>query len=232
MATSSRPSFGGLWGEAATVYRANLSTLLISAGVVFLVPAIFNHLPLPPLIVFPVAYPIQNATMTLYAGIVALRLTAIDEGRDPQTGMSFQAVGPWAGKLCLAGFLVGVATVVGIFCFVFPGFLLMTMWFAVPPLIALDKLDIVRSLQSSWRLVRPRAGTVFLLCIATNLFFYGVWWLLVPAATNIGRLAGMVGSELGYVIGAPIVGVIIVCVYERLRRSLPPTRDDSKTAPI
>ena len=63
------------------------------------------------------------------------------------------------------------------------------------------------------------------------MFFYGVWWLLVPAAASIGRLAGMVGSELRYVMGAPVASVIIVCFYERPRRSSAPTRDDSTTAP-
>lgn len=209
--------FRGLAREAGGVYAANLPVLLGVALPIFAIPAVVNHLALPPLLVFPIAYPIQSAVATLYVGVVSLRLSAEERGESRSLTQLVAEIRPRLASLCITGAVVGAATVVGILCLILPALVVLTMWFVVAPLIALDHLGVAASLRASWRLVRPRVGTVFLISLSTAVFTYGVWLFVVPAAAGDGRLVRMVGSEISFLISAPIAAVVIFGVCQRLK---------------
>ena len=218
MATPSPLDFKSVGREVAAIYVADLRVILPLAAGIFLLPAIFNHLPLPPLLVFPLAYPIQTSAFMVYAGIVAQRRSTESGGDEVvrAPGIS-NAIAPRIAPLVLAGIIVGLGTVAGLLCFVLPGVFLATMWFVVAPVIAVEDQGWKGGLRSSWRLIRPRFGRVLIIAVAANILTYGIWWLVVPSASELGRLGGMVGSELTYVLVSPVVAVIIWCVYARLR---------------
>ena len=208
--------FRGFAREAGGVYAANLPVLLGVALPLFAIPAVVNHLALPPLLVFPIAYPIQSAVATLYVGVVSLHLSAEERGESRALTQLVAEIRPCLVSLCITGAVVGAATVVGILCLILPALVVLTMWFVVAPLIALDHLGVAASLRASWRLVRPRVGTVFLVSLTTAVFTYGVWLFVVPAAGD-GRLVRMVGSEISFLISAPIAAVVIFGVCRRLK---------------
>jgi hypothetical protein len=204
--------------EAMNTYMANLPVLMGVATAIFAIPAIVNHLALPPLLVFPIAYPVQSAAMTVYVGMISMYLYAARRGESWSLASLVAEIRPRLTVLGLVGVVIGVATVAGILCLILPALVVLTMWFLVPPFVAIDGLGVAASLRASWRLVRLKVGAVFFISLATSVFTYAIWLLVVPAAAGNGQLARMVGSEVSYLISAPIAAVVISGVYWRLEQ--------------
>jgi hypothetical protein len=101
------------------------------------------------------------ATFWFQGTVVEAARDILDGRRDHTLASLFRSVLPVLAPLVLAGALVSLATVVGFALLLVPGFLVLTFFAVVAPVIVIEREGVVDALRRSIELVRGNAWQVF-----------------------------------------------------------------------
>lgn len=218
-----QPSAGGLAsnkldptatiGQAFSVYTKNAPTLLPIAFGLFAIQAVLA-LVLPQSRLGVLILGLVSLVLTyLFQGIIVEVARDVEDGRlDSSFGQLVAAVRPAILPLFLVSIVTGLAVLLGLFLFIVPGFIAMT-WFAlVAPVVVLERPGVFDALGRSRQLVKGSGWQVFALILFTI--------VLANVASRIG-VTGSGGAVLvSWVISsliAPLTALVIAVAYLRLR---------------
>lgn len=211
----------GVFGEAWGLYKAHWRHFFSIAIIVFVVVAVASILLTALLGWFGV----------ILAGLISLvgtfwvqgaLIEAVSDVRDGRADLSvsetFSRVSPKLGTIIAAGILLGLAIGVGLFLFIVPGLLLMTVWIAVIPAIVLESRGIGESFGRSWDLVRGVFWNVFFIVVLTILIWIGVGIVISIALTPLADwLSSLIYQVAGGTVIVPFIVAVWTLVYYRLK---------------
>lgn len=222
MAEERKLLVGPALAEIVQIYRANAGVLLSLAAMIFLPLTLLTDIVSRESIAsgMVVSLVFSGSAAFIYGGLVApIALPRTPGGTDPTSiaGLWSQA-SPGFGHLLLAGLLYTLATTIGVFALIVPGLILITIWAAAPAVIRLEGAKPLRSLSRSRDLVRGNAWRVFGLLVSIIVLVLAVSVLLAALSVAVaGEDTGsFIGSWLGVVISAPLLGLMPTVLYRSL----------------
>ncbi|HEY9480501.1 MAG TPA: glycerophosphoryl diester phosphodiesterase membrane domain-containing protein [Gemmatimonadaceae bacterium] len=119
-----------------------------------------------------------------------------------------------------AGFVRGLAVLVGFIAFIFPAFYVMLRTFAIIPVVVLEEKSAGDSLSRSWELAKGEVGKIFLTLLLAWMIFFVLYFLLLMI---VGMLASQNERAVSLVVGLlmalvyPITGVVTTLLYYDIR---------------
>src|ERR1700722_6596775 len=154
----------------------------------------------------------------LFTGMVVELVADVQDGRRNSTpGQLLRAAAPVIGQLLIVGLVAGVAIVVGIFCLVVPGLILVTIWAVFVPVIVLEHATGLSSLGRSRELVRGNGwqvfGVLFVMFVLVGLLSLVIDGIAASAGTGIGFVVQIVVG----VLTAPFASLASAVLYFDLR---------------
>jgi hypothetical protein len=225
---STKLEVGATLSRVFDLYREQAAVLLPSAAIVFLLPAIAAAaLGTDPATVGLTLVILIAAVVAgyWYQGLVVEAVRDIEEDgrRDFSVGDLFRSAAPFVGALLLAGILAGLGIMAGFFLFIVPGFVLLTWWSLIAPVIVLERASIGDAFRRSFRLVRGNGWRVFAIIVLLAIVQALVAGVLSTLATAVddGRLSDALGTYLGNILIAPLSAIAATVVYLRLRGGAP-----------
>lgn len=156
-------------------------------------------------------------------GALTEAVSDVRDGRvDLSVGETFRRVQPLLGALLGAGLLAGLGILVGFLLLVIPGFVLLTWWIAVIPVVVLERRGVLESFGRSRELVRGHGWSVFgvialtlLIVLVANFFIGLVIGLAFSWAPDAVR--SFVGNVVGGSLTAPLGALAWTLTYFGLR---------------
>ena len=167
--------------------------LLPVAFWLFLVVAILNGIAGSSLVLLLVASVVGIAAGTLYQGMVVNLVRDIQDGRrDFSAGELLSQATPFILPLIGAGILAGLAIGIGLFLFIVPGLVLLTIWAVIAPVIVVEKSPVMASFGRSRELVRGNGWPVFGAIFVAFLIVIigGIVFAAIAAASPTARCCG------------------------------------------
>jgi hypothetical protein len=162
----------------------------------------------------------------LYAGVVAAALTAERDGRDLSLRERLATLP--VGRLVAADLLLGVVIVAGLVLLVVPGFVFLT-WFAlVAPIVKVERPPLVAAFRRSRELVRGWFWLVFWLVVPITVGSEVLSQLAQSGAVDLlgeGFTANWLGAVVTELVTAPPYALAVVVLYFELRPLGPPADD-------
>jgi hypothetical protein len=154
----------------------------------------------------------------LYAGVVAAIVSAERDGS--YVPLRQRLAGLPVARLIAADLLLALVVVVGLLLLIVPGFVFLT-WFAlVAPVVKVEHLPLRAAFRRSRELVRTRFWLVFWLVIPITLLsepLSELGQLGAEEALGEGFLADWVGGVLAELVTAPPYALAVVVLYFQLR---------------
>ncbi|MQA74052.1 MAG: hypothetical protein GEU88_06895 [Solirubrobacterales bacterium] len=201
---------GGVLGETFSIYGRHAAALLGSAFLIFVVVGIVTALLSGPsrneaswgeLLLFLLAVIIRVGATALYTGfVVKLVEDARDGRRDVSIGRLFSSAATAIVPLVAMSILWGIGVGIGLFLFIIPGLLLLTIWAVTAPAIVVEGAGVLESFGRSRELVRGNGWRVFWTIVAV--------WLLSAVITFLLGLIGDAISGVGYGVAVTIAGFV------------------------
>ena len=156
-----------------------------------------------------------------YQGMVVEAVRDMIDGvRDYSLGQLFRSVTPVAGSLIVAGIVGGIGIAVGFLLLVVPGFVLITWWALLAPVIVVERAGVGEAFGRSRAIVRGNGwqvfGVIVLLAIlqAVVSAFFGSLASGYSESAAAAAFAGLLGSALV----APLTALAASTMYFELRR--------------
>jgi hypothetical protein len=154
----------------------------------------------------------------LYAGVVAAMVSAERDGS--HVPLRQRLAGLPVARLIAADLLLALVVVVGLLLLIVPGFVFLT-WFAlVAPVVKVERLPLRAAFRRSRELVRTRFWLVFWLVVPIILLSEPLSDLGQRGAEEVlgeGFLADWVGGALAELVTAPPYALAVVVLYFQLR---------------
>lgn len=235
-----RVRVGEVVGETFSIYGQNAAALLASAFLLFLVVGILTAILAGPsreeigwgdALLLLLALIIRVAATALYTGFV---VKVVDDSRSGNrhstVGELYSAAAPAIPALVVLSILFGVAVAVGLFIFIIPGLILLTIWAVTAPAIVVEGCGPIESFGRSRELVRGQGWSVFWtivvvwLITAVITFFFG----LIGDAIS-GAMYGVMVSIAAFVT-APIQSLAHTVMFFNLGGGSTP-QPAAETAP-
>lgn len=239
METKQQLAVGPVFGEVFRAYRENAAPLLSIAAVIFLPLTLLTEIVTTSSIEAGMAVSLvfSGSAAFLYAAVVApvapgfraadAGATAPEPpfvapaatGAPPSMAQLWGGAKPLIGRLLLAGLVYTVATSAGVMLLIVPGLILVTIWAVAPAAIRIESTGAIESLRRSQQLVRGNGWRVFALVLCAVLMIFAGSILLQTLAIAIAgeETGSFVGSWLGVVIAAPLLGLLPTVLYSKLR---------------
>ncbi|MGI9540278.1 MAG: hypothetical protein ACR2N6_09025, partial [Miltoncostaeaceae bacterium] len=140
----------------------------------------------------------------LLQGAIVSAVDDLQDGRiDMSIGETVRAAQPHLLALIVAGIIVGVLVTIGLFLFLIPGLILMTLWFVTAPSIVIEKLGAIDGMQRSWNLVKGQFWQTLLLALLT---FFLVIVAVVLASIILSFLPNFLASLIANIVVNSVVG--------------------------
>ena len=149
---------------------------------------------------------------------------AVQDARDGTFDASmreiFARVAPSILPLLGAGLLAGFGIALGFLLLIVPGFILLTIWSVIAPVVVIEKRPVLEAFGRSRELVRGHGWTVFFVVIITGLLS-GVASALLQAAFSAlpEFLEIFIGSTIAQAVVAPFGAIAIAIMFFRLREA-------------
>jgi hypothetical protein len=146
-------------------------------------------------------------------------------------GELFRGARPFVGRLFISGVLAGLGVCLGVVFFIVPGFIFLTWWALIAPVIVIENRSALDSFGRSRELVRGNGWTVFGVVIISTLLSV-VAAALVRAAFAFLPPFGeiVIGSTLAQAIVSPFAAIAVTIAYLRLRDLHAPAVSDPVAA--
>jgi hypothetical protein len=157
-------------------------------------------------------------------GALVRAVEDVRDGRaDMSLGQTFESVRPHLGSIIVAGFLAGLAIVIGLILLIVPGLVLLTWWILIVPAIVLEGKSAGESFSRSRELVRGYGWNVFGVIILTLLIYIGISIVLRLILTPLADwLESFVASIVVGTLAIPLLAVTWTLLYFRLREAKEP----------
>jgi hypothetical protein len=165
-----------------------------------------------------VALLIGLVATTLFTGMVVELVADVQDGRrDASVRQLLRAVVPVVGALLLVGFVAAVGVVVGLFLFIVPGLILLTIWSVAAPVVVLERPAGLGALGRSRELVQGNGWQVFGVIFILDILVLIVAGGLQIAAESAGTGVGIVVRVVVGVLTAPLAALASSVLYFELR---------------
>ena len=154
----------------------------------------------------------------LFTAMVVELVNDVQDGRrDASAGQLLRAATPFLGPLIGVGLVASIAIVIGLFVFVIPGLILITVWSVFVPVIVLERAPGLSSLRRSRELVRGNGWQVFAVLLVLFVLVGVLSLALDGAAASAGTAAGIVVRVVLGVLTAPFSALASAVLYFQLR---------------
>jgi hypothetical protein len=216
----------GVLTEAWEHYKAHWKHLLTIALVVYAVVALIS-------VILTAALGWVGAIIAAVVSIVGLFLlqgalvTAVADIRDGRVDLSieetFRKAQPFLGRIAGASILAGIGIALGFLALIIPGFILITIWLFIVPVIVLEGSSIGDSFGRSRELVRGYGMNVFGVIVLTILLIFafgivlGAILLFLPDA-----LSRFISDVVSGTVTAPFITLTWTLLYFRMRAAKEP----------
>ena len=215
-----RLDVGGVIRRVWSIYVDQAPVLMPAAAAVFVATGIVAALLAAggSLLGVLVAEIIVIVSGMLFTGMVVELVADVQDGRrDSTPGQLLKAAAPVLGQLILVGLVASVAIVIGLFAFVVPGLILVTIWSVFVPVIVLERAPGLSSLGRSRSLVRGNGWQVFGVLLVLFVLVGLVSLVIEGAAASAGTGAGIVVRVVVGVLTAPLASLASAVLYFELR---------------
>jgi hypothetical protein len=218
-----RLEVGAVIRRVFDIYVDQAPVLMPAAAVVFVFTGILSGLLVavsPGLAI--VSLLIILVATTLFTGMVVELVADVQDGRrDASPRQLLRAVVPVLNQLIIVGLVAGLGIVVGLFAFVVPGLILITVWSVAAPVVVLERPPGLRALRRSRELVSGNGwrvfGVIFVLGVLVNVLAAAI----EVAAESAGTGAGIVARVVVGVLTAPLLALAASVLYFELRGVAP-----------
>ncbi len=161
---------------------------------------------------------IKLVATTLFTGMVVRLVADVQDGRRDSTPRQLlNEATPVLGKLIIVGLAAGIGAVIGLFLFIVPGLILITVWFVAAPVVVIERPDGLRALRRSRELVHGNGWRVFGVILVLFFAVLLVAQAIVLAASAAGTAVGLVVSVILGVLTAPLAALPAAVLYFELR---------------
>lgn len=161
---------------------------------------------------------IKLVATTLFTGMVVRLVADVQDGRRDSTPKQLlNEATPVLGKLIIVGLAAGIGAVIGLFLFIIPGLILITVWFVAAPVVVIERPDGLRALRRSRELVHGNGWRVFGVILVLFFAVLVVAQAIVLAASAAGTAVGLVVSVILGVLTAPLAALPAAVLYFELR---------------
>lgn len=212
---------GGTLNQAFSIYGSQAGVLLPLAFGLFLVVAIVGGLLASISWIFvAVVIALSVIANTLYQGMVVTLVSDVQDGRrDSSVGDLVNAASPVILPLFLAGLLAGLGIAVGLFLFIVPGLILLTIWAVIAPAIVLERTGVIGAFGRSRELVRGNGWQVFGVIVCVFLIVFVVRAILGAISVGISDtfLMRAIFDLLASTLTAPVVALVASVLYFQLK---------------
>lgn len=149
---------------------------------------------------------------------------AVEDARDGVANASFSElvarVAPSLLPLLGASLLAGLGIAIGFLLLIVPGFILLTLWSVIAPVVVIEKRPVLESFGRSRALVRGYGWTVFFVVMITALLSAVASALLQAAFSALPEfLEILIGSTIAQAMVSPFGAIAIAILYFRLREA-------------
>jgi hypothetical protein len=225
----------GVLTEAWEHYKAHWKHLLSIAFIVYAVVALIS-------VILTAALGLVGLIIAAVVSIVGLFLlqgalvTAVADIRDGRADLSieetFRKAQPFLGRIAGASILAGIGILIGFLALVIPGFILLTIWLFIVPVIVLENSSIGDSFGRSRELVRGYGMNVFGVIVLTILLIF-VFGLLLGAILLFlpDELSRFISDVVSGTVTAPFITVTWTLLYFRMRAAKEPASGAPGGAP-
>jgi hypothetical protein len=216
----------GVLTEAWEHYKAHWKHLLTIAVIVYAAVALIS-------VILTLALSWVGAIIAAALSIIGLFLlqgalvTAVADIRDGRVDLSveetFRRAQPFLGRIAGASILAGIGIALGFVALIVPGFILLTIWLFIVPVIVLENSSIGDSFGRSRELVRGYGMNVFGVIVLTILLIFafgivlGAILLFLPDA-----LSRFISDVVSGTVTAPFITLTWTLLYFRMRAAKEP----------
>ena len=210
----------GVLTEAWEYYKAHWKHLLTIALVVYAAVALVSVIltALLGVVGAILAAAISIVGLFLLQGALVTAVADIRDGRaDLSVGDTFKKAQPFLGRVAGASILAGIGIALGFVALIIPGFILMTIWLFIIPVIVLENASIGDSFGRSRELVRGYGMSVFGVILLTLLLIFlfgivlGVVLLFLP-----DELSRFISDVVSGTVTAPFITLTWTLLYFRM----------------
>jgi hypothetical protein len=225
----------GVLTEAWEHYKAHWKHLLTIAFIVYAAVALIS-------VILAAALGLIGVIIAALVSIVGLFLlqgalvTAVADIRDGRADLSieetFRKAQPFLGRIAGASILAGIGILIGFLALIVPGFILLTIWLFIVPVIVLENSSIGDSFGRSRELVRGYGMNVFGVIVLTILLIF-VFGLLLGAILLFlpDALSRFISDVVSGTVTAPFITVTWTLLYFRMRAAKEPASGAPGGAP-
>jgi hypothetical protein len=209
---------GSVLSRTFETYTSQFTLLIPAALVVFVPIAILTGLAFA---ASPVAGALIGAVLfvlgsVLYQGMVVEAAADMLDGRRDQTiGSLIGGAAAFVVPLLIAGILVGLASVLGLFLLIVGFFLVYTLFAVTAPAIVVERLGAIQGMERSVQLVKdhflPALGVVVVVLLITSVARFVLE--LIFGAIDDGGFGSSLGSLVAGVLLAPITALAASILY-------------------
>jgi hypothetical protein len=218
----------GVLTEAWEHYKAHWKHLLTIAVIVYAAVALIG-------VILTAALGLVGAIIAAAVSIIGLFLlqgalvTAVADIRDGRVDLSveetFRKAQPFLGRIAGASILAGLGIALGFVALIVPGFILITIWLFIVPVIVLENSSIGDSFGRSRELVRGYGMNVFGVIVLTILLIFafelvlGAILLFLP-----DELSRFISQVVSGTVTAPFITLTWTLLYFRMRAAKGPVQ--------
>jgi len=214
-----RIEVGSVIREVFGIYVGQASVLMPAAAVVFVITGILRTLLVAagPGTAF-IAELLSFVAGMVFTGMVVELVADVQNGRRDATATQLlRAVQPVLGQLLIVGLMYAVGVVIGLFVFVVPGLILLTIWSVAAPVVVLEHPGASRALGRSRELVRGNGWPVFGVVAVLEILVLILAFAIEVAAASAGSGVGIVVGVIVGVLTAPLSALAAAVLYFELR---------------
>jgi hypothetical protein len=147
---------------------------------------------------------------------------AVDDVRDGRVDTTveqvFQRVRPYLGTLIVAGILAGIGIAIGFVLLIVPGFVLLTWWCLIVPVVVLEGKPVGEAFSRSRELVRGYGWTVFGAAIVAIIATAIASGIIQGIFSFLGSfLRTWIGGTIASAVTGPFLAVTLTLMYFKLR---------------
>jgi hypothetical protein len=211
----------GVLGEAWGLYKQHWRHLLAISFVVYAGIALVNALLVVLLTWLGALLGAIVALIGLFwvQGALVTAVADIRDGRpDLSLGETFSRVRPRLAGIAAAGIVAGIAIFVGLLLLLVPGFVLMTWWVLIVPVIVLENASAGSAFGRSRVLVRGYGWSVFGVIVLAILLLIAFSIVLGAVLSPFADwLQSLLSNVLSGTLTAPFIALTWTILYYRLR---------------
>jgi hypothetical protein len=215
-ASTTRIEPGRVIGEAFETYRNNAGAVLVVAVAIFGGSALATGLlrATGNFVLAVVAAIVTLIAHVLYTGYVVKLVQDVRDGRrDESSGELLAAAAPYIGTLILNGILFGIAVAIGLFLFIIPGLILITIWAVVAPAIVVEHQGVIDAFGRSRELVRGNGWNVFGVIVLAFLILIAVYIVASLIGAAIGDAGVVILSIIAGILAEPVVALVASILF-------------------